>query len=49
MTTQVHNEKLSPWPWQVSQQHVSFDPVGMDKKLKIYHKRVMWLTTRNKA
>ena len=34
MTTQVHNEKLSPWPWQVSQQHVSFDPVGMDKKLK---------------
>ncbi|MBB1268182.1 eicosapentaenoate synthase subunit PfaD [Shewanella sp. SR44-3] len=34
MTTQVHNEKLSPWPWQVSRNELSFDEAELGKKLK---------------
>jgi trans-AT polyketide synthase/acyltransferase/oxidoreductase domain-containing protein len=34
MTTQVHNEKLSPWPWQVDAAKLSFNEAELGKQLK---------------
>ncbi|WP_434930068.1 eicosapentaenoate synthase subunit PfaD [Shewanella sp. HL-SH5] len=34
MTTQVHNEKLSPWPWIVDSNDANFDLATIGKKLK---------------